>query len=132
MLTANAMRAITRRVALLVTILALAPTLARGGRCDLAMQYANAVMEGGKRAAASNSMVEAANLANDARYPAIDAAQHAKACGCTEAIPLLAEAAQSATRANAAFNLTGARQYGAAISKDAQAALEALRRCNER
>jgi len=81
---------------------------------------------------ASQSYIEAGDLASAARFPAIDAAQHAKACGCPEAMPFLAEAALEASRANVTSNLTAMQQFGYRVQKQGDAAIEALRRCAAR
>ena len=122
------------RLALLAAALTLAGAarFAAAADCALALGYAAAVVDSGQRAAASQDYVQASNLASNARLPAIDAAQQAKACGCREAIPLLAEAANDAARVNVVFNLTAAQQYGTSIAKHGQAAVDALRRCGTR
>ena len=113
-------------------MLAGAPFAAAAADCALALVHAAAVVDHGRRAVASRDYVEASNLASNARLPALDAAQQAKACGCPEAVPLLAEAARDATRVNSAFNLTAAQQYAADIAKHGQAAVDALLRCAQR
>ena len=100
--------------------------------CELAIRHASVVAEQGERALASQSYVAAGDAAASARIPSIDAARHAKACGCAEALPLLEDATLAAARANVVFNLTSAKMYGARIRKDAETALEALRRCAAR
>jgi len=122
------------RTALLATflMLACAPGFAIAADCERALAFAATVADYGQHAMASQNQVEASNFAGDARIPAIDAAQQAKACGCPEAIPFLAEAARDAARANVTSNLTAAQQYGAGIRKHADAAVDALRRCTAR
>jgi hypothetical protein len=115
-----------------IALAALVPATAAAADCARAIEFATAVVESGKRAAAAQDMLEAQTVANDSRYPAIDAAQNAKACGCTEAMPILAGAARDAARANATINLTAAQQFGAAIRKQGEEAVEALRRCGAR
>ena len=123
-----------QRLALLAATLMLAgaPRFAAAADCALALVHAAAVVDHGRRAVAGRDYVEASNLASNARLPALDAAQQAKACGCPEAVPLLAEAARDATRVNSAFNLTAAQQYAADIAKHGQAAVDALLRCAKR
>ena len=111
---------------------AASPATAAAADCDLAIRHASIVAEQGERALASQSYVAAGDAAASARIPSIDAARHAKACGCAEAVPLLEDATLTAARANVVFNLTGAQAYGARLKKDADAALEALRRCAAR
>jgi hypothetical protein len=100
--------------------------------CDLAIRHATTVGVYGERAFMSESYVLAGDAAASARIPSIDAARHAKACGCKEAVAPLEDATLTAARANVVLNLDGAKQYGARIRKDADAALEALRRCSAR
>lgn len=120
--------------ALLATLLMLAcaPAVAVAADCARAIAFATTVADYGQRAFASEYQYEAANFASDARIPAIDAAQQAKACGCPEAMPFLAEAARDAARSNSTANTVAAQQYGASIRKHADAALDALRRCEAR
>jgi hypothetical protein len=113
-------------------LLAGAPGSAAAADCELAQGYASAVADNGRRAMATQNYLEASHLASDARIPAIDAAQQAKACGCPEAMPFLAEAARDAARVNLAANLTAMQQFGAGIRKNADAAIAALRRCATR
>jgi hypothetical protein len=113
-------------------LLAAAPRLAAAADCDLALAFAETVADKGQRAMASLDHFSAMNLASDARLPAIDAAQQAKLCGCPEAMPLLAEAARDATRANVTVNATAAQQLGASIRKSADAAIASLRACAKR
>jgi hypothetical protein len=122
------------RSALLATalMLACASGYALAADCGRAIAAAMTVADHGQRAFASNSQAEAVNFASDARIPAIDAAQQAKACGCPEAMPFLAEAARDAARSNATANGTAAQQYGASIRKNGDAALDALHRCAAR
>ena len=126
--------ALRHRVALLAAALTLActPRLAAAADCELALSFAATVAGNGQRARASQSDFEARQVGSDARLPAIDAAQQAKACGCPEAIPFLAEAAQDAARVNTAINLTAMQQFGASIRKQGEAAIAALRRCATR
>ena len=98
--------------------------------CDLAMRHATTVAVHGERASISQNYVEAGNEAASARIPSIDAARHAKACGCREAVPLLEDATVTAARANAVINVDAARGYGARLKKDADLALDALRKCS--
>jgi len=127
------MPSLRNRVALLAAALTLActPRFAAAD-CGLALASATTVATTGQRAMASQDYIEASNLASDARIPAIDAAQQAKACGCPEAMPFLAEAARDAARANPAANLTAIRQFGASIRKNGEAAVDALQRCAKR
>jgi hypothetical protein len=128
------MHASSLRSARLATALTLACAsgYALAADCERAIASAMTVADYGQRAFASNYQAEAANFASDARIPAIDAAQQAKACGCPEAMPFLAEAARDAARSNATANGTAAQQYGASIRKHGDAALDALRRCASR
>jgi hypothetical protein len=128
------MPASKHRLALLAAALTLAGAapFAAAADCSLALGYAAAVVDSGQHAAASRDYVQASNLGSNARLPAINAAQQAKACGCPEAVPLLAEAANDAARVNLVFNLTAAQQYGTSIAKHGQAAVDALRRCETR
>jgi hypothetical protein len=123
-----------RRTALVAAtlMLACAPRAAAAADCELALVYAAMVVDNGQRAMASQNYVAASNLASNARLPAIDAAQQAKACRCPEAMPFLAEAALEAARVNMAANLTAAQQFAAVIRKQGQAAVDALRRCATR
>jgi hypothetical protein len=100
--------------------------------CDDAIRHAGVVAAYGEQASVSQNYVLAGDAAASARIPAIDAARHAKACGCKEAVPPLEDATLTARRANVVLNLDGARGYGARIKKDADEALEALRRCSAR
>jgi len=122
------------RLALLAIVLmaASAPIFAGAADCAAAIAFATTVADYGQRTLASQNVGEATNFAGEARIPAIDAAQQAKACGCPEAIPILAEAARDAARANMTWSLTSAQQYGAGIRKHADAAIDALRRCAAR
>ena len=113
-------------------LLASAARFATAADCDLALVFARTVAANGQRAMVSDSLVEANRFASEARIPAIDAAQQAKACGCPEAIPFLAEAARDATRVNIAFNLTATQQFAAGIRKQGEAAVAALQRCAAR
>jgi hypothetical protein len=100
--------------------------------CELAMLKAATVVDLGRRAAASQFYVEASDLATGARIPAIDAAHRAKACGCPEAIPFLADAALAAERTTATTFLTSMQQYGIEIRKNGEAAIAALQKCAAR
>lgn len=100
--------------------------------CDLALTFARTVAGNAQRAMVSESYIEAYQLAGETRIPAIDAAQQAKACGCPEAIPFLAEAARDAARVNMAANITAAQQFAAGIRKQGEAAVAALQRCAAR
>jgi hypothetical protein len=100
--------------------------------CELAMLKAATVVDLGRRAAASQYYVEASDLATGARIPAIDAAHRAKACGCPEAIPFLADAALAAERTTATTFLTSMQQYGNEIRKSGEAAIAALQKCAAR
>jgi hypothetical protein len=111
---------------------AASPATATAADCDLAIRHASVVAELGERAFTSQSYVVAGDMAASARIPSIDATRHAKACGCPEALPHLEDATLTAARANVVLNATGAQQYGARLKKDADAALEALRRCAAR
>lgn len=97
--------------------------------CETAIEFANAVVAQGRLAAASADVVEARTIAVNARYPAIDAGRYAKACGCNDAIPLLAGASEDAARSSVAINLTAINQFGTAIAKQGEQALVVLRRC---
>jgi len=112
--------------------LALASSPACAADCDFAIRDATYVAAQGDLAFRTDSPFQAGNAAANARIPSIDAWQQAKACGCAEALPPLEDAAQTAARANLAFSLSNVQQYGARIRKDAEAALEALRRCAAR
>ena len=111
---------------------ACAPIFAGAADCAPAIAFATTVADYGQRALTSQNVGEATNFAGEARIPAIDAAQQAKACGCPEAIPILAEAARDAARANMTWNLISAQQYGAGIRKHADDAIAALQRCAAR
>ena len=100
--------------------------------CELAMLKATTVVDLGRRAAASQAYTEASDLATGARIPAIDAAHRAKACGCPEAIPFLADAALAAERTTATTFLTSMQQYGDQIRKNGEAAIAALQKCAAR
>jgi hypothetical protein len=100
--------------------------------CELAVLYAGQVADSGKLATESLNNTAASNYATGARIPAIDAARNAKACGCPDAIPPLAEAALAAERASVTIDLVSTRQYGTTIRKNAEAALAALKRCANR
>jgi hypothetical protein len=110
-------------------LFAFAAGSAAAADCDTAIRHATDVAARGDRALQSQNYVDAGNAASSARIPAIDAWQHAKACGCAEAVPLLEDATLAAARANNSADLTAARLYGARIKKDADAAIEILRRC---
>lgn len=122
------------RLALLAIVLtaACAPILAGAADCAPAIAFATTVADYGQRAMTSQDVGTATNFAGEARIPAIDAAQQAKACGCPEAVPILAGAARDAARANVDWNLTAIQQHGAGIRKQADAAIDALRRCSAR
>jgi len=113
-------------------LLALPTPPAAAADCDLAIRHATTVAAQGERAFTSENYVVAGDAAASARIPSIDAARHANACGCKEAVPPLEDATLTAARANVVFNLTSAKMYGARIRKDAETALEALRRCAAR
>jgi len=113
-------------------LLALPVPPAAAADCDLAIRHATTVAVQGERAFMSESYVLAGDAAAGARIPAIDATRHAKACGCKEAVAPLEDATLTAARANVVANLDGAKGYGARIRKDAEVALEALRRCAAR
>jgi hypothetical protein len=119
-------------VAALPALLVFVAAQAAAADCDLAIRYTTFVAEQGRRAFESQNFVEGGNIGASARIPAIDAAQQARACGCTEAVAPLNEAQLAAARANNVFNIDGAQAYGARIRKEADAALEALRRCSAR
>ena len=119
-------------LAAVVTSLALAAPPASAADCDLAIHHATYVAQQGARAFQSENFVVSGNEAGNARISAIDAARAAKACGCADAVPLLADAELTAARANLVQNIDGAKGYGARLKKDADAALEALRRCSAR
>jgi hypothetical protein len=106
------------------------PAIAAG--CDDARVADGVVAAYGEQASIAQNYVLAGDAAANARIPAIDAAHHAKACGCKEALPPLEDATITARRANVVLNLDGARGYGARIKKDADEALEALRKCAAR
>jgi hypothetical protein len=128
------MRLFLLRCAVAPALLALAapPGAAAAPDCDAAIRHASVVADYGQRAFVSENYVDAANLGGSARIPSIEAARHATACGCKEAVPPLEDANLTAARANVAFNLEGARGYGARLKKDADTALDALRRCAAR
>jgi len=109
--------------------LALPLSSAAAADCDLAIRHATTVAVYGERAFMSDSYVLAGDAAASARIPSIDAARHARACGCKDAVAPLEDATLTAARANVVLNLDGAKGYGARIRKDAETALEALRRC---
>jgi hypothetical protein len=112
--------------------LAVAPAPATAADCELAIRHATYVAAQGERAIRSKNYIEAGNAVSSARIPSIDAWEQAKACGCVEAVPPLEDATLIAGRADRAFDLANAQSYGARIKKDADAALEALRRCAAR
>ncbi len=129
------MRASRRPAARFAALLlfACAPAIAAAAAdCDLALTFAQTVADNNQRAMVAQSYIEASELASDTRIPAIDAAQQAKACGCPEAVPFLAEAARDAARVNTAVNITAAQQFAAGIRKQSEAAIAALRRCAAR
>ena len=107
----------------------LAVPAAAENRCDEAIRFATTLVERGREGAESENIYASRDVVADARIIAIDAAQRAKACGCTEAIPPLAGAAEDAARVNLAINLTAIKQYGAAVAKQGEKALVVLRRC---
>jgi len=112
--------------------LAVAALPATAADCELAIRHATYVAEQGELAFRSENYIQASNAASNARIPSIDAWQQAKACGCPEAVAPLEDATLTARRANNAMDLPNARMYGERIKKDAEAALEALRRCAAR
>jgi hypothetical protein len=114
---------------LLVLILACLPRPAAAEDCELALVHATNVVDLGRRAWRSENYYDAGNLASSARIPAISAARAAKACGCPEAIPFLAEAATAASRANTVDSLGYKQQYGYRIQQQGEAAVAALQRC---
>jgi hypothetical protein len=134
------MPALTRRIAVVLVMFASAagraatplPPIDPRDACELATLYATQVAENGKLAAESRNNTAASNYATSARIPAIDAARHAKSCGCPDAIPFLAEAALAAERSSLTIDLTATQQFGADIRKNGDAALDALRRCTRR
>ena len=105
---------------------------ANAADCDDAIRHASVVAAYGEQSFNSLGYIESGNAAANARIPSIDAARHAKACGCREAVPLLEDATLTAARANVVINIEAARGYGARLKKDADLALEALRRCSAR
>jgi hypothetical protein len=118
--------------AAIAALIAFTAAPAGAADCDPAIHHATVVAELGQRAFISQNYVDAGDLASSARIPSIDAARHAKACGCADAVPPLNDATLTAARANVVLNLGGAQMYGARIRKDAETALEALRRCAAR
>jgi hypothetical protein len=125
-------RVILLAIAPVFLLVAGAPGVAAAADCAQAIAFAATVVDYGQRAMASQDYYTSGNLASEARIPAIDAARSAKACGCPDAIPLLAEAARDAARSNSTANLTASQQYGAAIAKRGEAAIAALRSCASR
>jgi hypothetical protein len=113
-------------------VLAFTPRLAHAADCESAIRFAAVVADQGRRALTSENFVEVRRIANEARWPAIDAARQARACGCADAAPPLADAALTATRADNALNLLAAQQFALRITAQGEAAGEALRRCNAR
>jgi hypothetical protein len=113
----------------LVLMLACSPRPAAAEDCELALVHATNVVDLGRRAMRSENYYEAGNLATSARIPAIDAARAAKACGCPEAIPFLAEAATAASNAGMVDSLGYKQQYGYRIQQQGEAAVAALQRC---
>lgn len=119
-------------VAAFPILVAPAPAWAAPVDCEIAMIKATTVADLGRRAAASQAYVEASDLATGARIPAIDAAHRAKACGCPDAIPFLADAALAAERTTSTTFLTSMQQYGDEIRKKGEAAIAALQKCAAR
>ena len=106
-----------------------ASSVAATADCDLAIQNATYIAAQGAKAFRAENTTDAGNAASGTRFIAIDTLQQAKACGCTEAMPPLEDAIRTAARANLAFDVSNAREYGARIKKDADEALAALRQC---
>ena len=105
------------------------PLFANAATCEWSQRFASDVASHGARAKDSTNDLEAKWLARDARLPAVNGADEAKACGCTAAIPSFEEAAMQAMYADRATSLTAAKQYGHRIKAAADKALDALRRC---
>ena len=97
--------------------------------CEAAVRDTTYVAAQGDIAFRSENYIEGSNAVSIARFPSIDAANEAKACGCPEAVPPLQDATVTTDRANRAFDLSNVRIYGARLKKSAEEALGALRRC---
>jgi hypothetical protein len=124
-----------RLVRCLLTVLALAPALpafAAPAECDIAIGFAQIVVNAGEQTMTARNAIPASDLAASSRIPAIDAARYAKACNCPEAIPPLADAALAAQRTAHAVNLTAVQQYGETIKKGGEQSIAALKRCAAR
>ena len=123
-------------IALVAAILALAAAprdaAAAPADCERALALAATVVDDGQRAFAGRTQYESTMWAQEARIPAIDAARAAQACGCRDAIPFLADAAEASARSSATANITAGQQYGATIRKHGEAAIAALRDCAPR
>lgn len=115
--------------ATLGSALAMIGPVATAADCELAILKAQVAADYGRAAAATESVIESTNLASNARIPAIDAARGAKACGCPDAVPFLAEVALAAERSSLTQFLASARQYGDDISKNGNLAVSTLKKC---
>jgi len=119
-------------LALLCLALPCAASAAAEPDCALALVFATTVVDNAKVASESRNRTDAAQYAGNARIYAINAGEQAKACGCPEALPFLAEAALQSARSNTAWDVTAVQQYGMDIRKNGEAAIAELRRCAER
>ena len=104
---------------------------ARAADCAPAIQSTAQVAAIGDAAVRSDNYLEFSRSANAARFAAIDAQRQAKTCGCTEAEPQLENLTDSINLANRAFDLSSVRAHGARIKKEADEAIETLRRCSK-